>query len=1123
LPLQITNIASTNPTCVPGNDGSLTVSATGGTTNYQYSLNGGIQQASNTFSNLGSGVYTIQVTDANGCTTTSTQNISAPNAPLITSVQVLDAGCDPGNDGSITITASGGTPGYTYSSNGVVFQGSSLLSGLSAGSYTVVVQDAIGCQGSSVVNIGTQPSPSVAVGTITDATCIPGCDGTAQFSASGGTSPTYTYSINNGLSFQANSLFNGICAGNYTVTVKDGNGCTGTTLFAISTVNGPSFTSASSTDVLCNGTNTGTISSTLSGGTMPINYNLQPINLNNGTGQFTLLNANTYTLNASDANGCTATTVVTVAEPPLLQFANVNMNGSLCNGNSNGSIDVSTTGGTPSITYTITPSATFSPPSSFINLLGNTTYTIQATDANGCSITTSITVTQPQALSFTQAQATDVICNGQSNGQISTSAIGGTGLLTYDLMPGSVNNTIGVFTGLNAGAYTVTVTDINNCTLTTTLQIAEPPAIVIDTILVQNETCNNALNGSISVSASGGFGMLIYTLLPINVSNPIGTFSGLAGNTYTVVISDANACTYTTQVIVINPATVQWDSTNSSGVLCNGGNTGSIQVAASGGTGLITYTLQPNSITNTTGLFANLSAGQFTITAMDVNNCTTSTIIVVSEPLPLQGNLVSKTDVTCHNTNDGTLTVSANGGVTPYSYTLQPTLVNNTTGVFANLAGGIYSVTITDSNLCTTVVNNITIINPTQVAFTQVLHEDIKCYGDPSGSITVQAAGGVGTITFTLQPNLGTQLTSGVFDGLPAGVYTVTALDGNNCSTNTVITIIQNPQIVITSVEYREPTCWGDADGSMNITAAGGVGALSYQLNIGNPQSNGYYTNLLAGGYLITIRDTLGCTMDTTLVLTQPEPVHFSSLDPQPVYCVGASNGKIIVKGSGGRGGYKYYLRPGLFINTSGVFSGLHEGLYTLTIKDSAGCHFDTVISIQPPLNPFSITTTQKNLGCYGTGIEGWAEVITQGGDAPYTYLWSTSPVQNTPRAENLTFGYYFVEVTDGNGCIDKDTVYIEPGPCCEEVFIPNAFSPNGDGNNDIFRITTSAGIELIQLEVFNRWGNKVWSTNDFRSGWDGKYLGQDETLNTYYYVFRYKCLTDGQNYIKKGDLILMR
>ena len=205
------------------------------------------------------------------------------------------------------------------------------------------------------------------------------------------------------------------------------------------------------------------------------------------------------------------------------------------------------------------------------------------------------------------------------------------------------------------------------------------------------------------------------------------------------------------------------------------------------------------------------------------------------------------------------------------------------------------------------------------------------------------------------------------------------------------------------------------------------------------------------------------------------------------------------------------------------MFSGLHEGLYTLTIKDSAGCHFDTVIAIMPPVNPFSITTTQKNLGCYGTGIEGWAEVITQGGDAPYTYLWSTSPIQNTAKAENLTFGYYFVEVTDGNGCQAKDTVYIEPGPCCEEVFIPNAFSPNGDGNNDVFRMTTSAGIELIQFEIFNRWGNKVWSTNDFRSGWDGKYLGQDETLNTYYYVFRYKCLTDGQNYIKKGDLILMR
>jgi gliding motility-associated-like protein len=257
--------------------------------------------------------------------------------------------------------------------------------------------------------------------------------------------------------------------------------------------------------------------------------------------------------------------------------------------------------------------------------------------------------------------------------------------------------------------------------------------------------------------------------------------------------------------------------------------------------------------------------------------------------------------------------------------------------------------------------------------------------------------------------------------------------------------------------------------------------------------------------------------------MTQPEPINVKELEVNPVYCIGASNGKIIATGSGGRGAYTYYLTPGLYINKSGYFANLHEGIYTLTIKDSAGCHFDTMLVIGPPLHPFRITTSHKDLGCYGTGIEGWAEAHVQGGEPPYTYLWSSNPVQYTPRAENLEFGYYFVEVTDGSGCKAKDTVYIEPGPCCNEVFIPNAFTPNGDGNNDVFRVTTSAGIELIQFDVYDRWGKRVWSTNDFRSGWDGTYMGMDESLNTFYYVFRYKCLTDGENYIKKGDITVIR
>jgi gliding motility-associated-like protein len=1122
-PLTITSIAATQPTCVPGNDGSLTITASGGTTTYQYSNNGSALQNNNSFTNLGSGTYTITVSDANGCTVTSTQSISAPNAPIITNLVATDASCDPGGDGTVTVSASSGTTPYTYSSNGITFQASSLLTGLSATTYTIQVTDAIGCTGTSTIQINTPPSPIVALVSSTDASCIPGCDGTMTLSASGGTSLVYTYSLNGGV-YQASNAFANLCAGTYTVTVKDGNGCTGTITVQINTTNGPTIATSTSTDVLCNGGNTGSLAITLSGGIGTITYTLLPGNTTNTIGQFGTLTANTYTVNASDVNGCTVSTIITVNEPQLLQFTNVTPIGSLCNGSSNGSIDVSTIGGTPTITYTITPSATFTPPSSFTNLVGNTSYTVQATDANGCTLTSAVFVSQPQALSFTTTQATDASCNGLADGSIATVASGGTGLLTYTLQPVSQTNTTGSFTGLNAFTYTVTVTDVNNCTLTTTLQIQEPTAITQVSLTTQDETCNNSGNGSISISCAGGTGILNYNLQPTNQTNTTGNYPNISGNTYTITVTDANNCSYTTSVQIMNPLPVTYVSTTWSNILCHGDSTGIISVQATGGTGAsYSYTMQPTNQTNATGLYNNLIAGGYTITASDVNQCTVTTIVTITEPTQLIGAFVSKQDLTCHNSNNGVINVTASGGVQPYTFTLQPGGASNGNGTFTGLAGGMYSVYVTDSNQCVSAILNIEVTNPSLILFTQASSQDITCYGANTGAITVTASGGIGTIAYSILPSIGNQIGVGQFNNLTAGIYTVIATDANNCSATTLVQVNQNPQIIINQLLYTEPICWGDMNGSIDVSANGGVGSLTYQLNIGTPQSNGYFNNLLSGSYLITVRDSLNCQIDSIFILTEPERVHASSLEILPVYCIGASNGKIIVEGAGGRGGYTYYLRPGLMLNKTGMFSNLHEGVYTLTIKDSAGCHFDTVLNVMPPIAPFGITTTKKDLTCFGTGTEGWAEVILSGGEPPYTYLWNTSPIQNTQKAENLNFGYYFVEVTDGNGCIAKDSVYIEPGPCCEQVFIPNAFSPNGDGKNDVFKVTTSAGIELIQFDVYDRWGNRVWSTNDFRSGWDGVYRGADQSMNVFYYIFRYKCLTDGEKYIKKGDILLLR
>ena len=169
------------------------------------------------------------------------------------------------------------------------------------------------------------------------------------------------------------------------------------------------------------------------------------------------------------------------------------------------------------------------------------------------------------------------------------------------------------------------------------------------------------------------------------------------------------------------------------------------------------------------------------------------------------------------------------------------------------------------------------------------------------------------------------------------------------------------------------------------------------------------------------------------------------------------------------------------------------------------------------------VSITKEDLGCHGRGNEGKAEAVVTGGTPPYTYLWNSTPAQTTSRATGLYQGFHTVDVVDANGCLERDTVIIEPGPCCQEVFLPNAFSPNNDGRNDEFRILSTAGIELQQFEVRNRWGVKIWESSNTRSSWDGTYGGEAVNIGTYYYVLRYKCLTDGQDYTMKGDVIIVR
>ncbi|MBK8556401.1 MAG: SprB repeat-containing protein [Lewinellaceae bacterium] len=421
--------------CFGGSNGAIDLTVTSGTAPYTYIWSNGFTAQDP--SGLTAGTYTVTVTDANSCTATASATVAQPTDIILTKV-VTDANCYGSADGSINLSVSGGTPGYTYLwSNGFAGQDPN---GLVAGTYTVTVTDSHGCTKTTSATVG-QPTDIVLTKVVTNANCYGSADGSINLSVSGGT-PAYTYLWSNGFTGQDPS---GLVAGTYTVTVTDSHGCTKMTS---ATVGQPTNIVLTSTTVnsTCGNAN-GSINLMVSGGSP--NYTFNWSNGFMGEDPTGLL-AGTYTVTVTDSHGCTKTTSATVNNTggPALSTTTTPVN---CFGGSNGAIDLTVTSGTAPYTYNWSNGFAAQDPSGLIA----GTYTVTVTDANSCTATASATVAQPSDIVLTKT-VTDANCFGSANGSIDLTVTGGSPAYAYAWSNGFTGQDP---IGLAAGTYTVTVTD----------------------------------------------------------------------------------------------------------------------------------------------------------------------------------------------------------------------------------------------------------------------------------------------------------------------------------------------------------------------------------------------------------------------------------------------------------------------------------------------------------------------------------------------------------------------------------------------------------------------------------------------------------------------------------------
>jgi gliding motility-associated-like protein len=522
---------------------------------------------------------------------------------------------------------------------------------------------------------------------------------------------------------------------------------------------------------------------------------------------------------------------------------------------------------------------------------------------------------------------------------------------------------------------------------------------------------------------------------------------------------------------------------------------------------------------NPTHIFT--SGGTYTVTLTTTGPCNAASTF--TQVVNILSTTTTVANINCFGNTNGSITATTINGNGAINYALNPGAITNTTGQFSGLSQALYTLTTTDANGCSN-TTQLFVSQPNIVTANIALSSStLLCSGANTGTITCNATGGTGALNYTILP-IGTNNTTGNFNGLGGGIYTIVVADANGCTKSKTHTIIASAALNINSITASNVLCFGAGTASLLINASGGNGTLQYTLNpIAAVNNTGNFTGLATNNYTIIVKDANNCTVSSTAIVASAPQILLVGFVKTDIQCTGETNGSINAFAVGGTGSLSYTLLPKNVTQSNGKYFNLSAGTYTLQIKDSNNCIKDTVFNINILSAPMSTIITKKDIGCQGVNNDGEASVQVSGGNAPYTYSWTTIPVQTTAALSKLFTGKYYVLIRDANNCIAADSAFVAPATCCASIFIPNVFTPNNDGVNDYFYSRTYINLELKSFAIFDRFGNQLWQTNDIKNKWDGSYKNANCELGTYYYFFKYLCLEDKKEYVLKGDVILSR
>lgn len=1102
---------------------------------------------------LDSGDYILEVTDGQGCVESFTINIGE-NQDFTVEESIVDADCFNICDGSIdiTITPEFGTETYDWTGANGFTADTQNIADLCPGNYVLNITQGI-CNQQFVYNVASPPDIVLDIIDATPPSCFGQNDGSIEIAVSGGTGLLDVTWLPNPACFFPGSgdlILSNLIDCDYIVVITDDDGCELTdTISLVAPQVMDLFVTTTQFDggfnVSCTGAQDGQISVTVSGGTTgcethdPFDYlydwsNCDDVALYGNDPNspiITDLPGGVFCVNVTDCNGCLATTTINFLEPDSVDtnpaLSNYNGFNISCNGESDGWISPNVIGGSGTyIEYEWIDGdiGVNDPVADTLFNLAAGEYCLYILDTNGCSDTTCFNLIEPDTISISVDNVTQLSCYDYSDGSISVSASGGSGGYAYNWIDQDLNIYAGnILTGLPPGTYTLTVTDSNGCTNTIEVVIDELPVYEVSLLApVQGDStqfilqCNGDTNGSIISTIEGGNPDFISSWEDCDgnfITNEL-TLNNLGAGCYCLTVTDSDGCEAESCIDITEPefplevvpeVSLYPGDYN---ITCAGAGDGWIELTTSGGVPDYTYVWHQNgdtTIVSVADSLIDLGSGLYDVLVTDSNGCDTTLFLELIQPLPIISNSdVSQFDggfnISCVGACDGSIEINPEGGEPGYVISWGPPPLIDATTLVDSLCAGNYTLSITDNIGCE-IVQVFNLTEPDTLTFTSSVI-DIACNGDADAEICVTPAGGSGTYIYSWTPDMGDVA---CISDLDIGTYCVIVSDTNGCEADDCWDVTEPDTLSMTDVTVAA-NC-GLCDGTSDITIAGGSEPYVFDWSGGLPSPDSEdQIDLCVQTYTVTIIDANLCELMQDIIVLGPDSIT-STADIDHPACNGDCDGIISLTFVNAVAPYDVvWTVNGVEVGTGEMLVDICNGVFDINIVDADGCTQDFQYEV---LEPDSITINGTsplwdngfNVSEYD-GNDGSIDTDVTGGTGGLTYEWSgpANIDDGTTNPFDLPAGEFMLSITDENGCV-KDTIIILTQP--DDLGLTTGLSPNGDGLNDNYVIFGVAEHPDNSFKVFNRWGNIVFEMNGYLDHWYGQNMnGEPLSDGTYFIVF---------------------